>query len=288
VSQQSLPSLSVIIPVYNDRDGVATTLESLSTQDLTDVEVLVVDNNSTDDTSSFLRSYAAEHDWMTYLIEAEIQSSYAARNTGLEHASGELLAFIDADMTVPEGWSTDIRHEFITREVDYLGCAVELVIEGNGTVFDRYDQFTGFPIKPYIETQQFCPTCCLVVRRSVIDDVGGFDSRLVSGGDKEFGNRIADAGYELVFADDIVLQHPTRSSFRALAKKDLRVGKGLGQLQQLYPDRYGRNTSKPTGAKSPRKQGGRKIITNLDWVLFSAFGLILLGLRGIGYLSVRV
>jgi len=91
-----------------------------------------------------------------------------------------------------------------------------------------------------------------------------------------------------MFADDIVLQHPTRSSFTALAKKDLRVGKGLAQLQALYPDRYGRRTPKPSGAKSPRKQDDRKINTNVDWVLFSVFGLILLGLRGVGYLSVRV
>ncbi|NUE02278.1 glycosyltransferase family 2 protein [Halorubraceae archaeon YAN] len=277
--------MSVIIPVYNDRDGVATTLESLSKQDLAGIEVLVVDNNSTDNTSLFLRSYAEDHEWLKYLVEAEVQSSYAARNTGLEHATGELIAFIDADMTVPERWAHDTRQEFTDREIDYLGCAVELVIEGDETVFDRYDQFTGFPIKTYIETQQFCPTCCLVVRRSVIDDVGRFDSRLVSGGDKEFGNRVADAGYELVFADDIVLQHPTRSSFTALAKKDIRVGKGLGQLQQLYPDRYGRNTPKPSGAKSPRKQIGD--VGLVDYAIFSLFGLMTVGIRGIGYLKGR-
>jgi len=143
-------------------------------------------------------------------------------------------------------------------------------------VFDRYDQFTGFPIKTYIETQQFCPTCCLVVRRSVIDDLGGFDSCLVSGGDKEFENRVADAGYELVFADDIVLQHPTRSSFTALAKKDLRVGNGLGQLQQLYPDRYGRRRPKPSGAKSPRKQIGD--VGLVDRTVFLVIGIIMTGI----------
>jgi len=279
-----LPPVSVIIPVYNDRDGIETTLRSLAGQAFgSDVSVLVVDNNSTDSTPAFLRSYSETHDWVKYLTETEIQSSYAARNTGIEASESELLAFVDADMTVPDGWVTDIREEIASRDADYLGCNVELVIEGTGTVFDRYDQHTGFPIETYIETQQFCPTCCLVVRRSVIDEVGMFDDRLVSGGDKEFGNRVAAAGYKLDFAEEIVLSHPTRSSFRALAKKDLRVGTGLAQLQELYPDRYGRTTPKPSGAKAPRKQDDRSSGSVDNRAIFSVIGTVMVGMRGIGY-----
>jgi len=88
-----------------------------------------------------------------------------------------------------------------------------------------------------------------------------------------------------VFADNIMLQHPTRSSFTALAKKDLRVGKGLAQLQALYPDRYGRGTPKPTGVKSPRKQSGG--VGLVDRAMFSLLGLVTVGIRGIGYLKIR-
>jgi len=103
----------------------------------------------------------------------------------------------------------------------------------------RYDHHTGFPIDGYLNHQQFAPTCCLFVRRDVFEDVGLFDPRLVSGGDKEFGNRVDNAGYNQQFAEDVEMYHPTRNSLDALVSKDRRVGRGLCQLQRYHPNRYG-------------------------------------------------
>ena len=208
--QMVRPRVAIVVPVYNDPKGVQTTLESLLPQTTTNYQIVVVDNASTDRTPDVVRSY--DDDRITLHHEAEIQSSYAARNTGIRNTDGDLLAFVDADMTVPEDWLESALREFETADADYMGCAVELTLPDDPSLAARYDHHTGFPVRGYLERQHFAPTCCLFVRRAVFADVGLFDHRLESGGDKEFGNRVRDAGYDQHYAEGVTMYHPTRDS----------------------------------------------------------------------------
>ena len=235
-------TISIIIPVYNDPSGLRITLGSLVTHTSISpqLEILVVDNNSTDRTSQVARKCASDHDHIHLLHEREFQGSYAARNTGIEHASGDVLVFLDADQTVIEGWLETALNELAERDAHYLAPDVRLVAPTEPTLAGRYNYLTGFPIATFIEEHGFAPTACLFVTRELLDDVGHFDHRLVSGGDKEFGNRVRDAGYTLHYAPNVVVNHPTRNSLQSLVKRNLRIGRGHCQLQQHYPDRYGR------------------------------------------------
>lgn len=240
-----LPFVSIIVPVYNDPTGVGETLASLTALDYpTDrYEVIVADNNSTDDTRRVVERVADAHRNVSLVVERARQSSYAARNRGIGASTGELLAFVDADMHVDPDWLSRVVAELDRSGADYMGCAVELYSpNGAPTLADRFDAARGFDIERYIADLDFAPTCCLVVRRAVIEAVGEFDDRLVSSGDMEFGNRVADAGFSLHFARDIPMYHPTRSSVRANVKKAVRIGRGRYQLAQFYPDRYGSAT----------------------------------------------
>lgn len=229
-----IPTLSVVIPVYNDPSGVRDTLRTLINQETpTDqYEILVVDNNSTDETPSVIDEFETAHsDIVTGLEETEIQSSYATRNTGIEHASGELIGFLDADVTVEETWVDDVIDRFENTDVDYLGCNVEMYIpEGKTTFWAQYDKAMGLPVKHYLKTKQFAPTAALVVRKMVLDDVGYFDEKLKSGGDKEFGYRVHEGGFVSGYAEDIVVRHPARTTFREHVKKAARIGRGRTQL----------------------------------------------------------
>ncbi|AXR77193.1 glycosyltransferase [Natrarchaeobaculum sulfurireducens] len=270
---------AIVVPVYNDPDGIQTTLESLLTQ-TTSHQIVVVDNDSTDLTPDIVRSYETDHDHLTLLHETELQSSYAARNTGIRNTDSDLLAFVDADMTVPEDWLESALHTFQTTDADYMGCNVELTPPENPPLPARYDHHTGFPVQQYLESQHFAPTCCLFVRRAVFEDVGLFDHRLESGGDKEFGNRVHDAGYDLHFAEDVTMYHPTRNTLRAHAKKDRRVGRGLCQLQRYHPDRYGTPgvPPRPSGIKRPERD-----LPTSDRLSFGALSSTLTAVRGLGY-----
>ncbi len=278
-------SLSVIIPVYNDPHGIRDTLESFLTTvfepgDADGVELIVVDNGSSDHTREVVRKYCDEHESITLAVEADVQGSYAARNCGIRHATGEVFAFLDADMTVSAGWLSGVREALESTGADYLGCDVALQAPPNPSLAARYDRHTGFPIEQYVTRQGFAPTCCLVVRRSVFENVGLFDPRLASGGDKEFGNRVRAAGYDLAYTDAVTLTHPTRNSIRALVSKDLRVGRGLCQLQRYHPERYGTpgRPPRPSGIKSPTPT-----LPTRDRLTFGALSTALTGIRGLGY-----
>ena len=183
-------------------------------------------------------------------------------------------------MTVPEDWLESALHTFQTTDADYVGCAVELTLPEEPSLAARYDHHTGFPVESYLERQGFAPTCCLFVRREVFADVGLFDHRLESGGDKEFGNRVRDAGYDQHFAENVTMYHPTRNTIAELAAKDRRVGRGLCQLQRHHPDRYGTPgvPPRPSGIKRPDRD-----LPASDRVAFSALSAFLTGMRGLGY-----
>lgn len=257
-------SLSVVIPVYNDPVGVVDTLKSLrkQTRSVADYEVIVVDNDSTDETRQAATEITAATENMIVVDETDVQSSYAARNTGIERASGEILAFVDADMTVPATWVDDLLALFDERAVDYVGFDVELYVEGAETVIGEYNVATGFAVEHYVTERNFAPTCCLAVRRTVIDDVGAFDADLISSGDLEFGQRVAAAGYTQYFAADLTMYHPARKTVGALRSKALRVGRGHEQLHDRYPEYSdARSITDPRNVLPPHPGNFRKRLT---------------------------
>lgn len=217
--------ISVICPVYNDIPGLTTTIKSLLKQDFTDYEIIIGDNNSTDGTKELAYNYSRKYNNIFVTFESEIKSSYANRNKALDKAQGDIIAFIDADMFVPENWLSKINDKFKTTNMDYIGCNVKSYIVKNNMV-SRYDSKTAFPVEEYINEKHFAPTCCLCVRKSVFDHVGYFDHNLISSGDCVFGQRVYECGFKVGYADDILMYHPARSSFISIAKKAYRIGKG--------------------------------------------------------------
>jgi len=224
---------SVVIPVYNDPEGVETTVESLLDQRATDYEVVIADNGSTDETAAVARRFA-ERDRVRHVVEDEVQSSYAARNAGIAAASGDVIGFVDADMWVDEEYVGDITRAMADR--DYMGCRVELVA-GDGTVA-RYRRASGFPIETYVRENRFAPTCCLVVSRRLLDAIGDFDARLASNGDLEFGRRAHEAGFELTYEPSITLYHPARATLGDVLAQNRRIGRGREQLRHYHGDRF--------------------------------------------------
>ena len=92
----SLPFVSVIIPVYNAEKYLADCLDSVCGQTLRDIEIICVDDGSADGSAGILREYAAKDSRISVITQPNAGAG-AARNRGMEEASGEYLAFIDAD-----------------------------------------------------------------------------------------------------------------------------------------------------------------------------------------------
>ncbi|MFA9516097.1 glycosyltransferase family 2 protein [Halopenitus sp. H-Gu1] len=272
----------ILVPVYNDPNGVADTISSITEQNQSTKNTIVIDNGSTDNTRDIIREYMGQYDHITLLVEDEIQGSYAARNKGIEHAEGDIIAFLDADETVDEDWLETALEAMDDQDADYLGCNVELTLLED-TLVGRYNARTGFPVEQYLEEQHYAPTCALLVRREVFDDVGTFDSRLISGGDKEFGERVYEAGYDQGYAENAVVKHPARTSFEALAKKNFRVGRGFCQKQRYYPKRYGKPGIPPTPSGPSGGSNENEPESMFTRVAFSFLSIAMLACRGFGY-----
>ena len=235
-----IPLISVIIPVYNDPGGLTDTLSSIINQqfDKYDYEILVVDNASKDKTLAVANEFREKFPGLIkILIEDKIQGSYSARNMGINSSTGEIIAFIDTDMTVEPDWLSKIKDIMSDKEISYAGCNVEMVLKKK-SIAGLYNKIIGFKVDERIKSDHYAPTCCLVIKREVTDKTGLFDYRLVSGGDREFGCRVWQAGYRQFFAENVKMFHPARDTIKQLLKKYFRTGRGKFQLTYYHNDIY--------------------------------------------------
>lgn len=224
----TLPTVSVIVPVYNDVPALRRCLAALEQQDYPAdvVQVLVVDNASSDDVSIAVPSAAR----FRLLYEAR-RGSYAARNTGVETATGEILAFTDSDCIPRPDWLRRGVEALQAKPCpDAIGGAIQIFFPHGPdprTGPEHFEVRHEFQQRKYIEEWSFAATANVFVTRAVFDQVGPFNPVLQSGGDTDWGTRLVDSGRRLTFAPQVVVDHPARSSWRELGRKSVRVANGI-------------------------------------------------------------
>lgn len=222
---QGLPFVSVIVPVLDDLTGLTRCLAALAEQDYPAdrFEVVAVDNGSSVD----LRP-ALPPDPRFQLLREERPGSYAARNTGLAAAKGEVLAFTDADCTPDPLWLTQgVRALVGPPAADAVGGSVRLYFRsaaprGLAEVFEARE---AFPQAGYV-ANGWAVTANLFTWRRSFDRVGAFDGTLTSRGDADWGQRLSRAGGVFAFAPAAVVRHPARADLRELLRKSRRTGRG--------------------------------------------------------------
>jgi glycosyltransferase involved in cell wall biosynthesis len=118
--------LSVVVPVFNVAEYLAASLDSILRQKVRDVEVIVVDDGSTDGSAEIAAEYAAGHDAITLIRQANSGVSIA-RNVAIPHCRGEFLTFVDPDDELPaDAWSAMLRTLRRTRSDFVVGKAERL------------------------------------------------------------------------------------------------------------------------------------------------------------------
>ena len=226
------PSVSVIVPVRDGAEALRGCLAALAAQTYPPgcVEVIVVDDGSSEDLAP-----ALPDDPRFRLLAQAPAGSYAARNTALAVAGGEICAFTDGDCRPEPTWLARAVEALGTpTEVDMVGGAVRLYfrdadggldgVPGSGT--ELYEARHAFPQERYVTLERFAVTANMVVRRSSLDRAGPFDARLLSRGDAEFGQRLARGGGSQRYAPAAVVRHPARASWPELATKLARTSAG--------------------------------------------------------------
>ncbi len=129
------PLVSVIIPVFNGASFIAEAVQSIRSQTVQDVEIIVVDDGSTDSTPEILKKL--EYSAGIHRVSQEHQGSSIARNTGISHARGEFIAFLDCDdVWLPEKLARQLDYFDTHPDVGLVYTDVELVGE-DGMAYER-------------------------------------------------------------------------------------------------------------------------------------------------------
>ena len=220
------PFVSIMIPVYNDRDRLTLCLAALEHQPYpkAQYEVIVIDNGSDHSLDDLANQY------LQVRLTSESQpGSYAARNRGLQMARGQLLGFTDSDCIPAPDWiANGIARFLATENCGLVAGKIQLFFQQQDrpTVVELFDSRNFLQQHRYIAEDHYGATANLFTSRAIFDAVGLFNAQLKSGGDREWGQRVYAAGYQQVYADDVCIAHPARHSWPEIAKKISRVIEG--------------------------------------------------------------
>jgi glycosyltransferase involved in cell wall biosynthesis len=225
------PFVSIIIPVLEDYESLEKCLEALEEQSYgrENYEIVVVDNGSA---AQYVRDLNDRAERVRWYCEPQ-GGSYAARNCGIEHACGEVLAFTDADCIPARDWlERGVEAIMSDDAIGLLAGAIQVFADdpASPTPIELYEMKAAFPQQYFVEKLSFGATANVFTRRDVFDSVGLFDASLRSGGDREWGQRVKRSGYQLAFRNDVVVRHPTRRSLEKFHAKMMRIARGLHEI----------------------------------------------------------
>jgi glycosyltransferase involved in cell wall biosynthesis len=234
------PLVSVILPVYNRETSVARAVESVLAQTCRPLELIVVDDGSTDGTSRVLDQFGAR----ITLLRQPNAGAYAARNLGLRHARGEFVAFIDSDdVWLPHRLSAQVPLMKRPEVGLVFGDAIHVTPHGGTerTCFRVSPPHRG-RVAPRFAWANFVPTICVLVRRGILDEAGGFPETNAISVDYLMWFRIA-LRHELDYVDAPVAEYLVHAGG---ISADL--GRSLEARIRLFSDELARTNDAPTRA----------------------------------------
>ncbi len=232
-----LPRLSVVIPAYNESSVIARTIDSVLAQEYPDLDVVVVDDGSTDDT--LRRALAASTDARLRVLHQPNGGKAAALNTGIGVAQGELIAVIDAD--------TLLAPNALRHLVRPLADARVGAVAGNAKVGNRVNLLTKWQAVEYVTSQNldrraFVLLNCITVvpgaigawRKSAVLAAGGFRSDTLAE-DQDLTLTLLRDGHRVALADRAIALTEAPETFDGLLKQRFRWS--FGTLQCAWKHR---------------------------------------------------
>ena len=190
------PLVSVVIPAFNAADFVADAIESVLAQDYERIEVIVVDDGSTDGTAAVVSRFPVR-----CLSQPNVGSA-GARNLGVGAALGSLVSFLDADdLWMPTKLATEVAYLQAHPQVGYV------LVRMQRTLRPGAPWPPGTPASWFDEAQTGSINSGGLVRRSVLDRVGPFDTRFRIAPDTDWQARALDAGVRHALLPDVLVEY---------------------------------------------------------------------------------
>jgi len=218
--EEKTPPVSVIVPVYNSEGTVEATIQSLlGLRYPNTVELILVDNRSTDRTSQILSAFVPR---IRVLRELK-QGQSAARNHGIREARHSVVAFTDADCVVDANWLTELVAPLHDPGVGISGGHIHAIepcnaIQRFGDLLHNHEKSINTFTPPYAITMNWAS------RRSVLVEAGGFDETMFRAEDCDLSYRLIQAGYRIVYRPGAIVAHRNRSNLKGLFREGFADG----------------------------------------------------------------
>lgn len=217
----------MIVPTRNGATRLPGLLEALEAQSAPphSFELLVVDDGSDPGLG------APDAGRRGRLIRTSSLGQGGASNVAAAEARGEILAFTDDDTVPAPDWIASGLARFDAADADVVAGRIEMPLGERPTVAALVEYGRGYLDQSAYVADNFGATANLWVRRELFERLGGFRRR-GQGHDRDFGERVIEAGHTIEYADEVVVVHPPRARVRDLARKEYRLGFDFAELRR--------------------------------------------------------
>ena len=233
--RRTWPKISVVVCAYNEAATIDECLTSIENLSYPDYEIILVNDGSRDATGDIARRHASVE-----LLDIPNGGLSAARNVGLEHATGEIVAYTDGDVRVDPDWLTYLVRPFLTSDVVGAG-GPNLVPADDPPMAQCIARAPGSPTQVMLDDRiaEHVPGCNMAFRRDALLAVGGFNPiYLRAGDDVDICWRLQARGWKIGFAPSALVWHRHRASLRAYWRQQVGYGEGESWLKPHHPDQF--------------------------------------------------
>lgn len=228
------PKISIVVCTYNGSRTIGECCREIHKLDYPNMEVIIVDDGSTDGT------YKAVSQNGFRVVRTPNVGLSAARNLGLEVASGEIVAYIDDDAYPDPHWLKYLAATFLTSDCAGAG-GPNIPPPGDGKTAECIADAPGGPLHVLISDYmaEHLPGCNMAFRRDCLMAIGGFDPIFRNAGDDvDVCWRIQERGWWLAFSPGAMVWHHRRNSVRAYLRQQKGYGRAEAILEQKWPEKY--------------------------------------------------
>ncbi len=196
--------VSVIIPTYNRSELLIKAIGSLENQSHQNMEIIIIDDFSTDDTAEVVKEMTDER--IIYLRHDTNKGGSAARNTGIQRATGDFIGFLDSDdQWLPGKLEKQLKKFKEQPDVGVIYTGVQVVNENNEPTRKIIPECRGIILSKLFESNCIDTTSSVLVKKEILDEVNGFDEKLPSCQDWDLYIRLAQVTQFDFVKDSMVL-----------------------------------------------------------------------------------